>query len=132
MKHKLLLIILTIVFVSCNDKSEVCSANCQAENTSTKISCKLTNPELEKRKETVIASLKNQVKETKEISNGYAFKFAGTDKTIDELIEFTKTERECCDFFPFNISISGNKNEIWFSLTGPKEAKQFISGELGL
>ena len=54
------------------------------------LSCKLTSPELRKRKETVIASLKKQVLERKELPNGYAYKFTDTDAVLDELTEFIK------------------------------------------
>lgn len=82
-----------------NKTTESCSDNCQAKNKSTELSCKLSTPELKQRKATVLANLRKQVIEKKELANGYAFKFSGSDKTVDELIEFIKTERECCDFF---------------------------------
>lgn len=51
---------------------------------------------------------------------------------LDELIEFIKTERECCDFFTFNLSITGDKSEAWLELTGVEGAKDFVTTELGL
>lgn len=96
------------------------------------MSCKLTTPELRERKETVIASLKQQVIEKKELQNGFAFKFPGTDKVLDELTEFIKTERACCDFFTFVISVSGDKSEAWLELTGADGVKEFMISELGL
>ena len=92
--------------------------------------CKLTSPELRKRKETVLADLRKQVIEKKELSNGYAFKFEGSDAMIDKLNEFIKTERQCCDFFTFNITASGN--EVWLELTGEDGVKDFIKTELEL
>ena len=68
----------------------------------------------------------------KELKNGYSYKFTGTDKMVDELAEFVKTERICCDFFIFNLSISGDKSEAWLEITGPKGAKDFIKSELEL
>ena len=59
----------------------------------------------------------------KELENGYAFKFPGVDKMLDELIEFIKTERECCDFFTFNLSIGSDKSYVWLSLTEKEGAK---------
>lgn len=109
---------------SCDDK-------CTAKNQSKEMSCKLTTPELRERKETVIASLKKKVIEKKELKNGYAFRFAGTDNILDELTEFIKTERECCDFFTFAISVSGDKSEAWLELTGADGVKEFITAELG-
>ncbi|WP_447952058.1 hypothetical protein [Chryseobacterium koreense] len=102
------------------------------KNHNVQMSCKLTTPELQKRKETVIASLKQQIIEKKELQDGYAFKFAGKDSVLDELTEFVKTERTCCDFFTFRISVSGDKSEAWLELTGGNRAKDFIISELGL
>lgn len=112
--------------------TSTCSDNCKAKNKTNELSCKLTTPELQKRKETVIASLKQKVLDKKELTNGYAYKFSGTDEILDELTEFIKTERVCCDFFTFGLSVSGDKSEAWLELTGVDGAKDFITTELGL
>ncbi len=114
------------------EKSTVCSEDCTAKNKSKQQACKLTTPELRERKETVLSSLKEQVIEKRELKNGFAFKFPGTGKVLDELTEFIKTERACCDFFTFNLSISGDKSEAWLKLTGEDGVKDFITTELGL
>jgi hypothetical protein len=137
------IIIMTLITFGCNnekkpgDKTEtsaitVCSDDCKAQSKTGELSCKLTSPELQPRKATVLESLRKQVKEKKELKAGYAFKFPGTDKMLDELTEFIKTERECCDFFTFNLSVSGDKSEIWLELTGMEGAKDFIKTELEL
>lgn len=112
--------------------TSTCSDNCKAKNKTNELSCKLTTPELQKRKETVIASFKQQILDKKELKDGYAFKFAGTDEILDELTEFIKTERICCDFFTFGLSVSGDKSEAWLELTGVDGAKDFITAEFGL
>ncbi|MEQ8714895.1 MAG: hypothetical protein RIC80_17880 [Cyclobacteriaceae bacterium] len=108
------------------------SNSCKAKNQSAEVSCKLTTPELRRRKESVVASLKQQILDEQELEDGYAFKFPGTDKVLDELTEFIKTERACCDFFVFGLSISGDKSEAWMEMTGTEGAKDFIEFELGL
>jgi hypothetical protein len=108
------------------------STTTKATNQSSELSCKLSSKQLMKRKETVLKNLKNEILETRELSNGYSFKFAGNDKVLDQLHEFIKTERTCCDFFIFGLSISGDTSEAWLELTGPEGAKNFISEELGL
>jgi hypothetical protein len=116
-----------------NRKSaDFCSDNCKAINNSTDISCKLTSAEMQKRKAKVLESLRKQILDKKELPDGYAFKFSGSDQVLDELTAFIKSERECCDFFTFNLSIGGDKKEIWLQLTGAKEAKEFIRTELEL
>jgi len=104
----------------------------KAKNRTNDLSCKLTTPELLQRKETVLKDLKEQVLMKKELEDGYAFQFPGTDKVLDQLSEFIKTERACCTFFIFGLSISGDKSEAWLELTGPEGAKDFVQTELGL
>ena len=103
-----------------------------AKNTNTQLTCKMMPEDLRLRKETVLYSLKTKMLDRKELKNGYAFRFPGDDVVVDELIEFIKTERECCDFFVFNLSISGDKTEAWLEMTGVEGAKDFITQELGL
>jgi hypothetical protein len=115
-----------------NKSTSFCSDDCKAKNNSTNLSCKLTSAEMQQRKTTVLESLRKQILEKKELENGYAFKFNGSDKMFDELTEFIKTERECCGFFTFNLSIGGDKNEIWLQITGAEQAKEFIKTEMEL
>jgi len=113
------------------DNASFCSDDCKVKTNTSELSCKLTSGELRERRETVIASLKAQVTQKQELKNGYAFKFPGSDQVLNELNEFIKTERECCDFFTFNLTISGDKSEAWLELTGAEGVKEFISEELG-
>jgi hypothetical protein len=103
-----------------------------AKGSAKELTCKLTTPELRERKATIIANLKKQILLTKELQNGFAYRFPGSDSNVDELATFVKTERACCDFFRFTLSISGNKSETWLKITGPKGAKDFIKNELEL
>jgi len=114
------------------ESSTACTDDCEAKNKKQELTCKLTTPELRERKATVIASLKKLMLEKKELKNGFAYKFNGSDTMVDELTTFVKTERACCDFFIFNLSISGDKSEAWLEITGPKGAKDFIKTELDL
>jgi len=110
--------------------SKIYSEDGEAKNKKGGLSCKLTTPEFRERKDTIIKSLKSQILDKKELKNGYSYKFAGSDEMVDELGEFVKTERACCNFFVFNISTSGDKSEAWLEITGPKGAKNFIKTEL--
>jgi hypothetical protein len=146
MKNTLLIVLFGILFLlSCTSNSSKDDSNNKSSNfcsnekcidkskrMNTDFSCKLTSPELQKRKVTVLESLRKQIIDRKELPNGYAFQFKGSDKMIDELTTFAKTERKCCDFFKFNLTITGDTSSVWFEITGEKEAKQFIKTELEL
>ena len=94
------------------------------------ISCKLTTPELQKRKATVIAELKALVVSRKELSNGYVYEFGGSDEILDKLNTFIKTERMCCDFFTFHLTVEDDKALL--NITGPEGTKQFLKEEIDL
>lgn len=97
---------------------------------STSVACKLTTPELQERKRTVIATLKSFVLEKVETKHGIQYKFEGTDHLIDLVSSFIKTERLCCDFFDFTMSIRAD-GSLWLELSGPEGTKQFINSEIG-
>lgn len=92
--------------------------------------CKLTSPEFINRKLTVIAVLKKLVIASRETDHGYAYQFGGSNETLDQLIEFIKTERQCCDFFTFTFTIEKETNFILLELAGPPGCKEFIRAEL--
>lgn len=94
------------------------------------MACKLTTPELQKRKATVIAELKKLVLSRKELINGYAYTFKGNDTILDKLNDFIKTERMCCDFFTFQLTVVGDTAGL--ILTGPDGAKEFLKEEIDL
>jgi hypothetical protein len=94
------------------------------------VTCKLTTPELQKRKATVIAELKAIVVSRNELSNGFGYEFEATDEILDKLNTFIKTERMCCDFFTFQLTIEENKAML--NITGPEGAKEFLKEEVDL
>jgi hypothetical protein len=104
----------------------------KAKGASQALACSLTTEEMRLRKETVLASLKAQVVARKELDNGYSYKFPGSDEMVDELAEFIKTERACCAFFSFGLTVAGDRSSACLELTGPEGAKDMIQRELGL
>ena len=95
------------------------------------IACKLTSAELQARKASVIAELKRAVIEKTETTNGARYKFDGSDTMLDAIINFIKTERQCCSFFDFNVAVDAT-GFIWLELSGPEGTKSFIEDEIGL
>lgn len=92
------------------------------------VRCKLTTPELRKRKEEIIGSLKVKIQQRLELKDGYRYRFEGSDKNVDEVIAFIKSERLCCDFFSFQLSLE--EQDLWLTITGPDGAKEFIKSEI--
>jgi hypothetical protein len=97
-----------------------------------KLSCKLTTPELQQRKKTVVAEVKRLLLEKTELPNGFRYKFDGSDTMMDLLNSFIKTERICCDFFVFNLTASSDTKFTWLELSGPEGVTDFIKYEIEL
>ena len=93
------------------------------------LTCKLTTPELQKRRATVIAELKEIMIRKEEIQDGWQFTFDSNDDTLQKLLEFIKSERLCCDFFSFKLSVSGERATL--GITGPEGTKEFLVHEVG-
>ena len=132
MKKFKLLSILLIMGISVNAQKAECDGEdvCCKKSKEMTFKCKLTTPEFRERKATVIADLKQMMKRKKELKDGYAYKFSGSDDVVAKLNEFIKTESECCDFFKFKITVSGDKSEAWLHITGEKGVKDFIKTEI--
>jgi hypothetical protein len=145
MKQHILCGLLSIICLSsCRQEADACKADCCKQTIKSKapekmttdpidgeLTCKLTSPELQNRKATVIENLKTKVKEKKETGNGFLFRFTGDDETLALLTDFIRSERQCCDFFSFKLDIRDNET-IWMEISGPAGAKEFVSTEMGL
>lgn len=93
------------------------------------LACKLTSPELRKRKEEVISKIKMLEIEKKEYPDGYAYRFNGNNMTAI-LEEFIEAEKQCCEFMECTIAVT--TGETWLRITGPEGVKEFLDKELEL
>src|SRR5258708_29611164 len=130
MKPVLSFTILFLLSISAYSQTKENTTTMKTEAAS--LTCKLTTPELRERKRTVIAELKSSLLERIETDNGVKYKFENSDKMIDLVSSFIKTERLCCDFFDFSLAISPETGFMWLELSGPKGTKEFIADEIGL
>jgi hypothetical protein len=96
------------------------------------VACTLTTDELRKRKAEALANLKSKVIARKELPYGVEYAFNGANSLIDDVVSFIKTERQCCSFFTFQLTVEDVQSNILLSITGPDTAKQFLCSELDL
>lgn len=96
----------------------------------TPIACNLTGAELAERGDEV-GALFQEVDEVRELADGYAFRFAGSDATAARLLQFTLEERRCCPFFTFELAFEPNEGPIWVRLRGSASIKEFVASAWG-
>ena len=90
------------------------------------IACNLSERELALRGETLRRDVFALAEETRELEDGFAYRFANSADWIAKLIEFATTERQCCSFFQIELVFEPGLGPIWLRLRGPAGVKQFI------
>jgi hypothetical protein len=71
-----------------------------------------------------IVRLFSQRSETRELSDGYAFRFPADSAA--PLLEFVEGERRCCPFLTFELVFEPQAGPVWLRVRGTAEIKTFI------
>jgi hypothetical protein len=61
---------------------------------------------------------------TTELPDGYAFQFAAD--AYPRIAAFVASERRCCPFLTFTVSVPPHQSSIWLRLTGSARVKAFV------
>ena len=90
------------------------------------LSCTLSGKDLKQRVELTQQVLIDKAEKIVELDNGYRFIYVGYDDAfVRALTEWVITERKCCSFFKFAITVDSN-GPLVFQLTGPAGAKEIM------
>ena len=79
---------------------------------------------------TELDDLFKHVQQTKELPDGYALRFPGSDTWANTLLQFITYERACCHFFTFALTFEPEQGPIWLHLRGPEGVKAIIENML--
>jgi hypothetical protein len=96
------------------------------------IACKLTDPEFQRRRSDLLNMFRSALLETKELDEGYAYRFPAEGNSIAELAQLITFERQCCPFLRFNLRLEPAEGPLWLELTGPVGTKDFLQTLFGL
>jgi len=91
------------------------------------LACKLAPPELAQRRAELEAEIFNGILETRELEDGYGFRFPESDEWVQKLTQLILFERECCSFFRFELIVEPEHGPVWINLRGGPEVKSFIA-----
>jgi hypothetical protein len=100
--------------------------------TESPIACKLTDPEFQRRRSDLLNMFRSALLETKELDEGYAYRFPAEGNSIAELAQLITFERQCCPFLRFNLRLEPAEGPLWLELTGPVGTKDFLQTLFGL
>ena len=88
----------------------------------------LTKEQREHKKQ-IAQKMENARIETKELANGYVFRFRPEDVSFAEIADWVATERVCCPFFDLAIDAARENGPLSLKITGRDGVKLFIRGE---
>jgi hypothetical protein len=90
------------------------------------IACSLTDAEFQQRRAELLRTFQDALLETKELDDGYAYRFPSGANWISELAQLITFERECCPFLRFQLRLEPANGPLWLELTGPEGTKDFL------
>lgn len=90
------------------------------------IACNLNDAEFQRRRADLLKSFQSRLLETKELNDGYAYRFASDADRISDLAQLITFERECCPFLQFDLRVEPANGPLWLKLTGPEGTKDFL------
>ncbi len=77
-----------------------------------------------------IQRMLDAARESRELPDGYAFRFEPDSATLLQLAEFIAGERLCCPFLNFDLRVEAGSGPFWLRVTGPEGVKEFLRMEL--
>jgi hypothetical protein len=75
--------------------------------------------------------LEADVREVRELDDGYAFRCSSSAEMLLTLAEYVSLERLCCPFLDFALEVGRAGGDAWLKMTGPAGAKQVLQAEMG-
>jgi hypothetical protein len=88
--------------------------------------------EQRERQRALYRQLRADVKEMRELADGYAFRHSPDGVVLLTVAEFVANERLCCPFFEFERDLELDGGPVWLRITGEGEAKRVLEAEMGL
>lgn len=98
----------------------------------TEFACDLTVLSAEEREDfaSVTDSLFTAVQETRELENGFAFRFLNQPGQLAQIALFIERESQCCSFLKFKLEVKPNTGPVWLHIDGETGTKEFLRVEL--
>ena len=93
--------------------------------------CTLSPQALATRRQGLLADLVRCATTHEELVSGHRLTFAATDETLAIILKTVTSERQCCQFLRFQITVEPGDGPISLELTGPHGTKEFLSALVG-
>jgi hypothetical protein len=90
------------------------------------IACELTPAEITARRAALLPGLLAQAAERMPVANGFRWRFAASGEFFAAAAETMNTERQCCRFLRFTLTVEPGGGPVWLEITGPQGTVEFL------
>ncbi len=90
------------------------------------IVCTLSDKELQERRKNILDKIAAFLIDSRELPDGYRFRFSIDDSILQNLVTVINLERKCCPFLNFKLSLEAGKDFASLELTGQQGAKEAV------
>ena len=91
------------------------------------IGCLLSARDFAIRSDELAGGLFAAVAEMVEVPDGYAYRLAGAERSLESVLAFIAAERRCCPFLAFEIAFEPHGGPVWLRMRGSPRVKAFIA-----
>jgi hypothetical protein len=90
------------------------------------IICTLTPDDLRQRQADLLPGLIARAEECVEVADGYRLRFPPTADVLQTIVGVIDTERTCCQFLKFQLTVEPGLGPVWLEVTGPPGTSGFL------
>jgi hypothetical protein len=90
------------------------------------MACELTPAEITARRATLLPGLLAQAAERMPVADGFRWRFAASGEFLTAAAETMNTERQCCRFLRFTLTVEPDSGPVWLEMTGPPGTVEFL------
>lgn len=91
------------------------------------VACTLSHEALKARKADLLNVLLTRANSRHELTDGYQLRFPVTSDILSLIAETIESERQCCRFLRFTVTVDPDGEGISLDLTGPPGTRDFLS-----
>lgn len=90
------------------------------------IVCSLTPEAIKAGRAGLLPGLAERAMTRKTTDDGYQLTFAHSSGTLREIMEVIDSERQCCRWLSFTLTVPASEGPVTLTLSGPPGAREFL------
>jgi len=95
------------------------------------VACSLSLAELVARRGALLPGLTAQAHARETLPQGFRWRFAPSAALLERITQVIDSERQCCPFLRFDVTVEGGDGAMWLAVTGPTGTRELLEAVTG-